>query len=168
MIISLAFSLSGKNLGVTLNQDQSLNLHIEKVNIRTPFPLQRLGAYWFRKKELGLAFVTSWLGYCNSLFVVLEDSIWPRMMWIVLIGIIIINHISPIMAPCHWLPIKCRIIFKILLLTYKVLRSGIAHVWPPHCSFITSAQKWIMLYIDLIKKMNRKISQLTGLRGCET
>ena len=31
------------------------------------------------------------------------------------------DHISPILASLHWLPIKSRIEFKILLLTYKAL-----------------------------------------------
>ena len=31
------------------------------------------------------------------------------------------NHITPVLKDLHWLPIKLRIIFKILLLTYKCL-----------------------------------------------
>ena len=31
------------------------------------------------------------------------------------------DHISPVLASLHWLPVKFRIEFKILLLTYKAL-----------------------------------------------
>ncbi len=31
------------------------------------------------------------------------------------------DHISPVMSTLHWLPIKQRIDFKILLMTYKAL-----------------------------------------------
>ncbi|TWW64251.1 hypothetical protein D4764_03G0012590 [Takifugu flavidus] len=44
----------------------------------------------------------------------------------VLTGIDKGDHITPVLASLHWLPVKFRIIFKILLLTYKVLR-GLAH-----------------------------------------
>ncbi|XP_056913213.1 uncharacterized protein LOC130539113 isoform X2 [Takifugu flavidus] len=40
----------------------------------------------------------------------------------VLTGIDKRDHITPVMASLHWLPVKFRIIFKTLLLTYKVLR----------------------------------------------
>ncbi|TWW55902.1 hypothetical protein D4764_09G0009520 [Takifugu flavidus] len=40
----------------------------------------------------------------------------------VLTGIDKRDHITPVLASLHWLPVKFRIIFKTLLLTYKVLR----------------------------------------------
>ncbi|TWW59184.1 hypothetical protein D4764_06G0007140 [Takifugu flavidus] len=40
----------------------------------------------------------------------------------VLTGIDKRDHITPVMALLHWLAVKFRIIFKTLLLTYKVLR----------------------------------------------
>ena len=33
------------------------------------------------------------------------------------------DHITPVLAELHWLPVEKRIIFKILLLTYKALHS---------------------------------------------
>src|SRR4029434_6027042 len=32
------------------------------------------------------------------------------------------EHISPVLASLHWLPVKSRIDFKVLLLTYKALK----------------------------------------------
>ena len=34
-----------------------------------------------------------------------------------------ISHITPILIALHWLPIKCRVEFKIALLVYKALNS---------------------------------------------
>jgi len=35
------------------------------------------------------------------------------------------DHISPVLSTLHWLPIKHRVNFKILLITYKAL-NGLA------------------------------------------
>ena len=33
------------------------------------------------------------------------------------------HHISPTLAALHWLPIRFRVDFKVLMLTYKALKS---------------------------------------------
>ena len=33
----------------------------------------------------------------------------------------IYSHITPVLRSLHWLPVKCRIDFKILLLTFKAI-----------------------------------------------
>ena len=38
------------------------------------------------------------------------------------------NHITPVLRKLHWLPVNDRIIFKLLLLTYKSL-NGLATVY---------------------------------------
>jgi len=38
------------------------------------------------------------------------------------------DHITPILSSLHWLPIKFRINYKVLLLTYKAL-TGLAPVY---------------------------------------
>ncbi len=50
------------------------------------------------------------------------------------------DHISPVLSTLHWLPIKHRIAFKILLITYKALNAlaprylseFLLHYSPPH------------------------------------
>ncbi|TWW80158.1 26S proteasome regulatory subunit 6B [Takifugu flavidus] len=69
------------------------------------------------------------LDYCNSLLSGCPNNSLRSFQLIqnaaarVLTGIDKRDHITPVMASLHWLPVKFRIIFKILLLTYKVLRS---------------------------------------------
>ena len=55
-------------------------------------------------------------------------------------------HITPVLAALHWLPVKSRIDFKILLISYKALGDGcrgytvygtrdlMGHIWP-HISY---------------------------------
>ncbi|TWW59874.1 hypothetical protein D4764_06G0014040 [Takifugu flavidus] len=79
-------------------------------------------------EKLVHAFVTSRLDYCNSLLSGCPNNSLRSLQVIqnaaatVLTGIDKRDHITPLMASLHWLPIKFRIIFKTLLLTYKVLR----------------------------------------------
>lgn len=40
-----------------------------------------------------------------------------------------LHHITPILQHLHWLPIKQRIQFKILLITYKTLNNLAQHTW---------------------------------------
>ena len=40
-----------------------------------------------------------------------------------------LDHITPVLASLHWLPVKARADFKILLLTYKALH-GFAPTYP--------------------------------------
>ena len=73
------------------------------------------------------AFVSSRLDYCNGLYSTLSSSSIHRLQLIQNTAARILTnttrraHITPVLAALHWLPIKSRIDFKILLITYKAL-----------------------------------------------
>ena len=73
------------------------------------------------------AFVTTRLDYCNALYVGIAGSSIARLQLVqnaaarLLTGTRKYEHISPILASLHWLPIHFRIHFKILLKFFYLL-----------------------------------------------
>ncbi len=81
------------------------------------------------RKKLVHAFMTSRLDYCNALLGGCPASPINKLYIIqnaaarVLTRSRKYDHITPILQSLHWLPIKFRISYKILLLVYKTLDS---------------------------------------------
>ena len=77
------------------------------------------------------AFIISRLDYCNSLYLGLPQSSLRRLQLVqnaaarLLTGTRRHEHITPILASLHWLPVIFRIQFKIVLFVYKAL-NGLA------------------------------------------
>jgi len=71
------------------------------------------------------------MDYCNSLLLGINDNDLKKLQLIQNAAARIVtrhrkfDHITPILAELHWLPIAKRIEFKVLLLTYKIL-NGLA------------------------------------------
>ena len=90
-----------------------------------------VGPCWFLSKEstetLIHAFISSRLDYCNSLFYNIPAYQLQKLQRIQNAAARLILqeskfcHITPLFMTLHWLPVKYRIQFKILLLTFKAI-----------------------------------------------
>ncbi len=89
------------------------------------------------------AFVLSHLDYCNSLYIGLPKSSMPRLQTVqnatarFLTGVRKREHITPILMPLNWLPVRYRVEFKMLLFVFKSL-NGLA---PSYLSDLVNVNK---------------------------
>ncbi len=80
-------------------------------------------------EKLVHAFMTSRLDYCNALLGGCPASSINKLQIIQNAAVRVLtrsrkyDHITPILQSLHWLPIKFRISYKILLLAYKALNN---------------------------------------------
>ena len=78
-------------------------------------------------EKLVHALVTSRLDNCNVVLFGLPDYLIKRLQYVLNAAARLVSltnkydHITPIMMQLHWLPVKERINFKILLTTFKAL-----------------------------------------------
>ena len=78
-------------------------------------------------KQLVHAMVISRLDTCNSLLYGLPATLVDRLQRVqnacarTIMKASRRDHVTPLLKELHWLPIKCRITFKILMLTYKCI-----------------------------------------------
>jgi hypothetical protein len=73
------------------------------------------------------ALITSLLDYCNSLFYGINESLLQKLQLVqnscarLLTNTPRSHHITPVLKSLHWLPVRMRIVFKILLLVFKCI-----------------------------------------------
>uniref|UniRef100_A0A9J7ZN32 Reverse transcriptase domain-containing protein n=1 Tax=Cyprinus carpio carpio TaxID=630221 RepID=A0A9J7ZN32_CYPCA len=125
-----------KNPGVILDSNLSFENHISHVTKTAFFHLRNIAKLRNMlpvpdAEKLVHAFMTSRLDYCNALLGGCPASSINKLQVVqnaaarVLTRSRKYDHITPILQSLHWLLIKFRISYKILLLTYKAL-SGLA------------------------------------------
>uniref|UniRef100_A0A3B1IBW7 Reverse transcriptase domain-containing protein n=1 Tax=Astyanax mexicanus TaxID=7994 RepID=A0A3B1IBW7_ASTMX len=123
---------TAKNLGVIIDSDLAFDKHIFDVT-RTAFlhlrniSKLRNALSLHDAEKLVHAFITSRLDYCYALLSGCSGSNLNKLQLVqnaaarVLTKTRKFDHISPVLSALHWLPVKFRIDYKILLLTYKAL-----------------------------------------------
>ncbi len=121
-----------KTLGVILDSNLSFENHISNVTKTAFFHLRNISKLRNMlsvsdAEKLVHAFMTSRLDYCNALLGGCPASSINKLQIVqnaaarVLTRSRKYDHITPILQSLHWLPIKFRISYKILLLAYKAL-----------------------------------------------
>ena len=125
-----------RNLGVIFNDQLSLQSHINhccKLSFLALSNIYKVRKYLDRcqAERLIHAFVTNRIDHCNSLYLGLPKIYLDKLQRVlnaaakVVIRPGVNDSTRDILRSLHWLPVKERIIYKILLMTYKA-RNGLA------------------------------------------
>lgn len=121
-----------RNLGVQMDQHLTMIPQVTAICAACNFHLHRLSSI---RRYLTLdatrtavqALITSRLDYCNSLLVSLPASQIKRLQLIqnkaarMVMRVPLKEHITPVLEQLHWLPVQCRITYKVLLTVFKCL-----------------------------------------------
>ena len=125
-----------RNLGAMFDSQLIMAPHVKSVVKKSSFHLRKIGKA--RRvltedatKTVMQSLVMSRLDYCNALLIVIQQDLIAKMQRLQNSAARIVSrtrkyeHITPVLIKLHWLPIKFRIQFKVLLLVYKAL-NGLA------------------------------------------
>ena len=120
-------------LGVELDDRFTLKSHIRNIAKSCFFKLRNM--YKIRKcitedaaKIMVNSMITSKLDYCNAILYGLPNCDLDKLYSIqklaarLITGIRKYDHITPLLKQLHWLPVKRRIEYKIVLLVFKCLQ----------------------------------------------
>ena len=132
--VTLSPSPLVRNLGVLFDSTLSFSAHINSVVKTSFFHLRNIAKIRSSLSQSAAetlihAFISSRLDYCNSLLAGINSSHLCKLQMVqnsaarLLTRTRAHQHITPILQHLHWLPVKYRIQFKILLLTYKALHN---------------------------------------------
>ena len=130
--VSVASVSSAKNLGVIFDQFLGMKPQISSICKASYYQLRKIGS--IRKfltsdatAYLVQSFVTSRLDYGNSLLFGIDSASLDKLQRLQNTAARIVSltkkfdHITPVLKSLHWLPVKLRIKYKIILLTFKAL-----------------------------------------------
>ena len=134
------------SLGVTIDSDFKFDKQVNAVLKSSFYHLRLLSKVkpflsFNLFEQVVHAFISSRLDYCNALYSGLCKNTLSRLQLVqnsaarLLTGARKREHITPILASLHWLPVHFRIDFKILLFVFKALH-GLAPQYIIDCLHI--------------------------------
>ena len=141
-------SVKVRNLGVILDQALTFDDHISAICQSVHFHIRNIGKV---RKLLSFdacaslihALIGSRLDYCNSILYNLPDSKISRLQRVQNQAVRILTrsprrkHITPVLKQLHWLKVRERIRYKILILTHKAFYGNA----PPYlCSLVVKKE----------------------------
>jgi hypothetical protein len=125
-------SRSARNLGVIFDECLTMEKQVSTVTQCGFFHLRNISKIKCFLTEESLlivahAFITNKLDYCNSLLAGLPDNLTNKLQSVqnatakMITGKGKYDHNTPELIKLHWLPVKERIVFKVLLVTFKCI-----------------------------------------------
>lgn len=128
-------SSSVRDLGIILDKHLDMNGHVNNIVKSASFEIFKLGKirkYMDSKtmERLVHAFITSWLDNGNSILHGLPDKLLDKLQLVQNTAARLITrakrqeHITPILNELHWLPVRSRIMYKLMLITFKALHGA--------------------------------------------
>ena len=134
---SVAIVNKARNLGDWFDSQLNFNVHITKtcsLSFCSLYKIRRIRKYLSYKsaQTLILALVIGRLDYCNSLLYMygLPASYTNKLQRVQNAAVRLISnttrfdHISPVLIDLHWLPVKYRIMFKLVVYIFKALHGS--------------------------------------------
>ena len=125
-------SNNARNIGVIFYSHVNLEKHVMNTCKRAFYHLRNIAKIrnylsQDNAETLVHAFISSKLDFCNALLYGLPQSVIDRLQYVQNCAARLVTrtrsseHITPVLRRLHWLPVRQRITYKILLLTYKAL-----------------------------------------------
>ena len=125
--------LSARNLGAWFDSHLDMSTHISKTcgfAIYYLYSIRHIRKFLSKEhtEQLVHVFIASRLDYCNSLLYGVPDCQIMKLQRVMNASARLIHcapkfrRITPILMELHWLPVRARIEFKILLITFKVIK----------------------------------------------
>ena len=133
-------STSCKSLGVTIDCHVNMESQVNSICRSAHFHLRNIGSIRHlltdsAAAQLVHALITSRLDYCNSLLYGLPDCRLDKLQRIQNIAARMVartpkfDHITPVLRSLHWLPVRLRILFKLLLLVYRCVKGNCSKIF---------------------------------------
>ena len=121
-----------RNLGVIFDSGLAMDKHVNNVCRKATFEIRNISKirkYLTDQAAVTLihAYITSRLDYCNSLLYGIPNNLMKKLQRVQNMAARVVSrtrkydHITPVLRKLHWLPVRQRITFKILMMTYKAL-----------------------------------------------
>ena len=130
--ICIRFVKFAKNLGMIFDDTMTFKkqiLELKKDSFRLIRMIKKL-RFLFNEKQLKLlvnSLIVCKLDYCNALYYGINESLLNELQMIqnaagkTVFGLYKYDHVGDTLKKLHWLPVRSRITFKILLTVYKTL-----------------------------------------------
>jgi hypothetical protein len=139
---------TARNLGVVIDSQLSMSAQVSAVCRGCYYQLRQLRPLTkcMTKdaiKTLTHAFISSRLDYCNALYYGITDGLISRLQSVqnaaarLVTGLGRRDHVTPVLQQLHWLPIRRRVLFKLMTCVHRSLAGAAPAYLADECNLIS-------------------------------